>query len=114
MQHRIYKCPHSRLSGYPRLRDVTQYAFYVDQSERRRSVRLIEVSVFQGVRIVGFHCISFVILSPIFIEVARGRATSGSQCWPLAWYKSQADGSLSGTQVHIDLSMQLWTSGFKH
>ena len=56
MQHRIYKCPHSGLSGYPHLRGFAQYAFYVNQSGPRRSVRLIEVSVFQRVRIEGFHC----------------------------------------------------------
>ena len=58
MQHRIYKCPHSGLSGCPHLRGVAQYAFYVNQSGPRRSVRLIEVSVFRGVRIEGFHYIS--------------------------------------------------------
>ena len=57
-QHRIYKCPHSGLSGCPHLRGFAQYAFYVNQSGFRRSVRLIEVSVFQGVRIEGFHCIT--------------------------------------------------------
>ena len=40
-----------------RISGVSQYAFYVKQLGPRRSVRLIEVSVFQGVRIEGFHCI---------------------------------------------------------
>ena len=56
--NRIYKCPHSGLSGCPHLRGVAQYAFYVNQLEPHRSVRLIEVSIFQGVRIEGFHCTS--------------------------------------------------------
>ena len=57
MQHRIYKCPHSGLSWCPHLRGFDQYAFYVNQSGPLRSVRLIKVSVFQGVRIEGFNCI---------------------------------------------------------
>ena len=55
--NRIYKCPHSGLSGCPHLRGVAQYTFNVNQLGPRRSARLIEVSVFQGVRIEGFHCI---------------------------------------------------------